>query len=86
MTDLFKDIVPFEKQNKNYKGVRDHLGYSPAQQALNEVFNSLPAIDKDFVKQFQTIGFDARIWELTLLAVFQEQKFQLERLHETTRF
>ncbi|WP_139171814.1 glycosaminoglycan attachment protein [Flavobacterium noncentrifugens] len=83
---MFNDIVSIEKQHKNYKLVRDTIGHSAARTLLNEVYNSVKPIDKDFVVQFQSNGFDSRIWELSLLAAFQEQKFSIARAHERPDF
>jgi hypothetical protein len=86
MTDLFIDIVPFDKQHKSYKIVRDSIGHSSARHTLNEIYNSLKPIDNNFIQQFQSNGFDSRIWELYLSAVFQEQEFKIERVHDRPDF
>jgi hypothetical protein len=86
MTDLFKNIVELEKQHKSYKIVRDSVGYSCARPLLNEIYNSVKPIDNNFVQQFQSSGFDSRIWELYLAAVFQEQKFRIERIYDRPDF
>ena len=75
ITDLDESLL-----SRNFKVVRDNpLGFSGAMRLVDEVFASAKQIDKDFKIQFQTKGFDARIWELYLLAVFQEFNFQIIR-------
>ena len=43
-------------------------------------------VDGNFVQQFQTTGFDARIWELYLFAAFVEMGFLIERIHAVPDF
>ena len=86
MTDLFADIVPAEKQSKNFKLVKESIGFSSARPTLNMVYDSIKPIDDNFVQQFQTTGFDARIWELYLSAVFQELGFEIDRSHDRPDF
>jgi hypothetical protein len=64
MIDLFKEIVVKEKQHNNFKLVLEGKGYEGARKLLNKVFNSTTAIDKNFIQQFQSTGFNARLWEL----------------------
>lgn len=86
MIDLFNPIVPENKQHKNFKLVNLHNGYSAAKKVLNEVYNSIKPIDKDFIQQFQTIGFDSRIWELYLAATFTDIDFTIERNYDRPDF
>lgn len=87
MNDLFQTEHDESLLSRNFKVVRDNpLGFSGAMQLVNEVFNSTKQIDKDFKIQFQTKGFDARIWELYLLATFQEFGFQIIREKEAPDF
>lgn len=42
--------------------------------------------DGNFVEQFQTTGFDARIWELYLFAVLAELRYGVDRTHRAPDF
>jgi len=84
--DLFNNIVPEEKLNRNFITIKEQKGYSAARVVINEIYNSQKPIDNHFVQQFQTTGFNSRIWELYLLAVFQEQNFLIERKHDRPDF
>ena len=84
--DLFSTIVEPDKLNISFASVRDAEFDAGARHVMNEVFNSVPAIDKDFIKQFQSHGFDARVWELYLMAVCQEYGFPLDREHDKPDF
>ncbi len=86
MVNLFNDIIPTNKQSQSYKFIRDDIGHQSARRILNEIFNSFKPIDKNFIQEFQSNGFDSRIWELYLAAVFQEQEFIIERLYDRPDF
>lgn len=87
MADLFQTIVDENKLHRNYRIVRDEFySYEAARKLLNEVYNSLQQIDPDFIVQFQGTGFDARIWELYLLATFQDLNFTIHRNHSRPDF
>jgi hypothetical protein len=49
---------------------------------MEEVFESFGAADKNFVEQFQTTAFDARVFELFLQGYFTNSGFQIERASE----
>lgn len=77
--DLFTPVVSVEKLNPTFRHLMEPEGYSPAQGILREVFASFPDPDPNFVPEFQTEGFDARIWELYLYAYLSESNFSIER-------
>lgn len=82
MTDLFEQIAGDDVLNRNFRVVRDNpRAFGGAMRLVNEIFNSTAQIDNDFKIQFQTNGFDARIWELYLMATFQEMGYDLVREH-----
>ncbi len=43
-------------------------------------------VDGNFVEQFQTSAFDARIWELYLFAVLDEAGYLVDRRYPTPDF
>ncbi len=86
MIDLFKIIVSESKLNDNFKKILYNKGYEAARLMITEVFNLFPTVDEDFVQQFQTTGFDARIWELNLMAAFDEVKFKIPRTYNRPDF
>ena len=43
-------------------------------------------LDGNFVQQFQTTGFDARLWELYLFATFVEMGYRIDRIHAVPDF
>ena len=68
--DPFAPVVPPTKFNPLFGIVANMDRYSPAKQMIREVFSSYKDRDGNFVEQFQTTGFDARIWELLPSCLF----------------
>ena len=77
--DLFVPIVPEDKQHQSFKVVSSLLNHSPARAVLSEMMRHFVDVDGNFVQQFQSGGFDARIWELYLYAYFLEERLFTER-------
>lgn len=53
--------------------------YSPARQIIEPMMRWYEDADGNFVDQFQTTGFDARIWELYLFAALGEAGYSIDR-------
>jgi hypothetical protein len=77
--NLFTAVVEEKKLHEAFKLVRDHDNWSPARAILSEMMRHFVDIDGNFVEQFQTTGFDARLWELYLYAYFLEDGLYVDR-------
>jgi hypothetical protein len=82
---LFAPIVPEHKQNPLYRAAADR-GRAPARASLQAAFDGLPNPDGNFVKDFQTTGFSARIWELYLAAYVDSVGIALAQPHDRPDF
>jgi hypothetical protein len=67
---LFTPTVPPETQHKLFRAITSHGGHLPARESLQAAYDMLPAADGNFIKDFQSTGFDAPVWELYLCALF----------------
>jgi hypothetical protein len=76
---LFDSIVSLKKQNAIFKIIKDGIHHSPARAIMQEIANAFVDIDGNYMKDFQTTGFNARLWELYLFAFLHEQKFWIPR-------
>ena len=76
-TDPFVPIVPLSKLNPLFQRVATMEDHSPARGMIREVFRDYTDKDGNFVEQFQTTGFDARIWELYLHTYLNDSGFSL---------
>lgn len=84
--DLFTPLVPDDKLHPSFKMVMEHRGYAPAQEIMREIFKSFVDPDGNFVEQFQSTGFDSRIWELYLYAYLINAGFLIDRSYPQPDF
>jgi len=77
--EIFKPVVPEEKLDPLFKLVAFDEGNSSAKTAIKEIAYCLEDVDGNFIQQFQTAGFNPRLWELYLYAFFHEQRFVISR-------
>jgi hypothetical protein len=77
--DLFTPIVPAAALNPNFKILSEGEHHSSARELLRELVRTFVDVDGNFLKDFQTTGFNARIWELYLSAFLYEQRFHVVR-------
>ena len=88
MPDLLTPLpdISDDKLHWAFKHVIANRKYAPARDKLREVWEEFPNPDAHFVSQFQTTGFDARIWELALAAVGQFGPYTVSRPREAPDF
>src|ERR1700761_1978043 len=55
------------------------ISFVPARQLISEIMPHYEDVDGNFVEQFQTTGFDARLWELYLHSYLVEEQLFLSR-------
>lgn len=84
--DLFKPIYTQCKLNPSFEMVRTSKGYSSAREIIAEAMHHYTDIDGNFIEQFQTTGFDSRLWELYLFAYLTEEFLLIDRTHNAPDF
>ena len=62
------------------------VSHIPALMAIGEVYLAMPGPDDNFVRDFQTSNFNARLWELYLLAAFRDQGIAVTQPHRSPDF
>ena len=77
--NLFKPVVPREKQHAYFTRLISHAAFRGARKAISEMMPHFVDVDGNFVQQFQSDGFDSRVWELYLFAMLKESGFELDR-------
>jgi hypothetical protein len=80
--DLFVPIVSAGRLHPSFRQVASQAGYAPSRAMMQKVFSRWGQRDPNFVQQFQTDGFDARTWELYLLASFDSLGYTIDISHE----
>ena len=84
--DFFTPVVPTHRLNPSFVRLRDEEVFSAARGIIEEMMRWYEDADGNFVEQFQTTGFDARIWELYLFAASREMLYTIDRSHPTPDF
>jgi len=84
--DLFAPIVPTEKQHPYFIRLIRDPGFSSAKAIINEIMLHFIDVDGNFVEQFQSTGFDSRLWELYLNLYLSEEQFFVNREHNAPEF
>ncbi len=77
--DFFSPLTSQEKLSPNFLKVASMEGFSAARGMISAMMRWNKDIDGNFVEQFRTTGFNARLWELYLFAALTEAGFSIER-------
>lgn len=84
--DLFTPVVTFDKQHPYFSKLSGEEAFVPAKTIINEMMLHFMDIDGNFIEQFQSTGFDARLWELYLNAYLIEEELFFDRDHHAPDF
>jgi len=84
--DLFTPIVSAAKQHPFFSKLAREDAFEPAKTIINELMPHFVDIDGNFVEQFQSNGFDARLWELYLDTYLNEEQLFFDREHNAPDF
>lgn len=84
--DIFKTEIPDNKLNHLYLKLINNTTCSPAKEIIREIAYSFVDCDGDFFKEFQTSGFNARLWELYLYAFLHEEHCRIDRTYNSPDF
>jgi hypothetical protein len=76
-TDFFAPAVDQGRMHPSFQTLAESEAYSPALGLMRELMHHFDDRDGNFVEQFQSVGFDARAWELYLYALFVELGYKL---------
>ena len=77
--DFFTPIVSAEKINADFATIASSEGFSPAAEIIKPMMRWYEDADGNFVEQFQTTGFDTRLWELYLFAALVESGYVFDK-------
>jgi hypothetical protein len=84
--DLFTPIVPPEKQHVYFRRLISDTAFLPAKEIIRRMMPHYVDVDGNFIEQFQSTGFDSRVWELYLYGYLTEEELFLERKHNAPDF
>ena len=84
--DFFAPVLSRGQLSEDFLKLAEKEGFSPARGIIKPMMHWYEDVDGNFVEQFQTTGFNARIWELYLFATFVEMEYHLDRTHRVPDF
>lgn len=84
--DLFATLGNIERHHDAYVMLRDGFNQGAARALLEEVSRWVPDLDGNLVRDFQTSGYSARVWELYLWAAFRALNFDMDYTHAAPDF
>lgn len=79
--DFFTPVKTRQPLHPHFELLATNEGYSPARELIVPMMKWYEDPDGNYIEQFQTTGFDARIWELYLFAMLTENGFAFNRTH-----
>jgi hypothetical protein len=88
MTSLFDRIPRLDdsKLHPLFLLIRDSRSHVAARGLMDRVFGEYIDKDNSFAREFQTQGFSARVWELSLFGYTGEQGYALDNAHQMPDF
>lgn len=77
--DLFTPVVSIAKQHPYFVRLANEEALSSAKGIISEMMPHFVDIDGNFVEQFQSTGFDSRLWELYVNSYLVEEQLFIDR-------
>ncbi|MDB5576424.1 MAG: hypothetical protein JWR80_1600 [Bradyrhizobium sp.] len=84
--DLFAPIADIERQAPEFRYLRDGFNQSAARDLLRALQPWIEDLDGNLVKDFQSTGYSARVWEIYLRFAFLEMNLEIGRDHDVPDF
>lgn len=84
--DIFTPVRAEERLPPYFRILSTQPSHAAARGIIQEMMPHYVDIDGNFIEQFQTTGFDARVWELYLNAYLVEEGLVFERDHHAPDF
>ncbi|MEI2282441.1 hypothetical protein [Paenibacillus polysaccharolyticus] len=85
--NLFKPLnSTIGKLGNSFTQLQSGFVNEPTRVMMNKAFEFFNDVDGNFIEQFQTTGFDARVFELYLSSYFLEAGYSINRNHDRPDF
>lgn len=84
--DFFQPRVPKDRLDTKFLHLAEHPGENAARRIIEPMMHWYEDPDGNFIEQFQTTAFDARLWELYLFAAFREMGYAIDRAQAVPDF
>lgn len=84
--DLFTDVIAENEQHRYYKVLKNEPRFEAARNIIAEIVNSFVDNDGHFEREFQSVNFQARLWELYLHIYIHNAGLSVENNHAAPDF
>ena len=76
---IYQQIVAPEKLHPYFRSLVEEPRFEAARNLIEEIIYTFTDPDGNFIRDFQTNGFDARLWEIFLYVYLHESGFNIDR-------
>ncbi len=83
---ILEALVEDSKLHPNFRLLINNDNYEAARNLIKEIAYSFYDVDGNYIKDFQSTGFDSRLWELFLHVYFYYTSLDVKREHEAPDF
>lgn len=77
--EIFNEVVRPEKLHPYFVVLKNELRFEAARNLIKEIAYSFVDVDGNYIQQFQSDGFDSRLWELFLYVFLYDSGFDFNR-------
>lgn len=84
--EIFTPVLPTERLHPDFIRLANDSIFVPARAIITRMMPHYVDVDGNYVEQFQSTGFDSRLWELYLYAYLAEEELFLDRNHPSPDF
>lgn len=84
--DLFSDVIPESEQHRGYRILKNEPRFEAARNIISEIANSFIDNDGHYEREFQSVNFQARLWELYLHIYIHNAGLLVDNTHSSPDF
>ena len=77
--EIFDEVVRPEKRPPYFIALKNEPRFEAARNLIREIAYSFVDVDGNYIQQFQSDGFDSRLWELFLYVFLYNSGFEFNR-------
>ena len=80
--EILSPKAAVEKLHVYFKALISEERFEAARNLINEIVHTYVDLDGNYIKSFQTTGFDARLWELYLYVFLHSSGFKIDTKYQ----
>ena len=84
--EIFNPVISEERQHPYFKILAKEKRFEAARNLIKEIAYSFVDVDGNYIQQFQSDGFDPRLWELYLYVYLYNSGFEFDHSFQSPDF